>query len=103
MVLQWHQRHVRTARPIGAADFIRSAAIAKKRGQELGQDRRRQARNPADQQAGRAPSFLSDEAQEVMPEFLRVEPGAEVLHAHLALGIDERCELGMIDRAVHSF
>jgi hypothetical protein len=27
--------------------------------------------------------LLSDEVHQVMPEFLRVEPGAEVLHAHL--------------------
>jgi hypothetical protein len=43
---------------------------------------------------------LLSEAHQVMPKFVGIESRAEILHAHLPVGIDERGELGMIDRAV---
>src|SRR5438132_403214 len=45
-------------------------------------------------------SFPVHEAHQIAPEFLGIEARAEILHAYLPLGIDERGELRVLDRAV---
>jgi len=40
------------------------------------------------------------EAQQIALDLLRIEPRTEILHAHLAIAVNERGELRMLDRAV---
>src|SRR6266478_8859184 len=45
-------------------------------------------------------SFPVHEAHQIAPELLGIEARTEILHAYPPVGIDERCELRMLDRAV---
>src|SRR5262249_12300737 len=45
-------------------------------------------------------SFIVHEAHQILPEFLGIKASASLLHAHLALGMDERSKLGVLDRAI---